>query len=330
MALRLSSSRCTTTTTFAKRLLNTHRQQNNIKKNEGQAPSLVTSTRRVRNTLRHIAAGVTGMTAGESSMTHQHGNMTVHMVPALSDNYMYLLHEQSKNKLAVIDPAEIKPIQDALKSRGLKNIDYIFNTHHHWDHTQANEDVKQIHKCDVYGFEGDRDRIPGIDLELKEDSEFLFGSEPVRVILTPGHTSGHICYYFPESKICFAGDTLFAMGCGRLFEGTPKQMYFSLEKLKTVLPRDTTIYCGHEYTLSNAKFAKTVDSHNEALEARYNRVVALREQNLKTVPFTFEEELNTNPFLRCDSEDLKRCIGMEDVQDPVEVFTKVRSLKDNF
>ena len=263
-------------------------------------------------------------------MTHDHGNLTVHMIPALSDNYMYLLHERSENKVAIVDPAEFRPIQDALKQTGLGSIDYIFNTHHHWDHTQANEEVKEAHKCKVYGFEGDRDRIPGIDLELKEDGEFLFGSEPVRVILTPGHTTGHICYFFPTAKICLAGDTLFAMGCGRLFEGTPKQMHSSLQKLVATLPGDTTVYCGHEYTLSNAKFAKTVDSYNEALEARFNKVVSLRNKNLKTVPFTFEEELNTNPFLRCDDQDLKRCIGMEDVQDAAEIFAKVRALKDNF
>ena len=190
--------------------------------------------------------------------------------------------------------------------------------------------MKEAFPCKIHGFRGDRDRIPGIDKELVVGEPFHFGAELVEVIETPGHTIGHICYYFPKAKVCFVGDTLFAMGCGRLFEGSAKQMHTSLQKLVATLPKDTTIYCGHEYTMSNAKFAKTVDANNAALSARYDQVEALRAKNLKTVPFTFEEELNTNPFLRCEDEDLKRCIGMEDATDAAEVFAKVRSLKDNF
>ena len=164
---------------------------------------------------------------------------------------------------------------------------------------------------------------------MSSELEDFFG-EPVEVIETPGHTVGHIAFYFPNCKVAFVGDTVFAMGCGRLFEGTPQQMHNSMQKLVAKLPKDTTLYCAHEYTLSNAKFAVTVDPKNQALLARFKKVEALREQNMKTVPFTMEEELNTNPFLRCQDQDLRDCIGMSGVSDDSKVFAKVRALKDNF
>ena len=264
-----------------------------------------------------------------TAMARTHGDVVVHTVPALSDNYIFILEHQKRKQVAVIDPSESKPVVDRLEDLGL-SLDCILNTHHHYDHTDGNLALKDRYDCKVFGFSGDSSRIPGITHHLSEGSEFHFGDELVEVLETPGHTTGHISFYFPRSKIAFVGDTLFVMGCGRLFEGSPQQMHASLQKLATTLPADTTVYCAHEYTMSNAKFAITVDSGNQALADRFREIESLRSQKLKTVPTTMEAELKTNPFLRCGDGDLKRCIGMAGDAEEVEVFRRVRQLKDNF
>lgn len=254
-------------------------------------------------------------TMAKDEMKRVHGNLHVHMVPALSDNYVFIIQEQTFGKVAVIDPSEFGPVSNAVDAIGLKGVDYIYNTHHHWDHTDGNLQVKEKYGCHVYGFKGDSARIPGIDVELVEGSDLIFGDEPVLIFETPGHTSGHISFYFSKSKVAFVGDTLFAMGCGRLFEGSPQQMHESLQKLVSALPPETTVYCAHEYTASNAKFAATVEPENSELMKRCEEVRALRAKNIKTVPTTMDLELKTNPFLRCkNSAD----------------FARVRKLKDNF
>ncbi|QDZ21951.1 hydroxyacylglutathione hydrolase [Chloropicon primus] len=266
---------------------------------------------------------------GQDEWKRRHGNIDVYTVKALQDNYVFILHEWKNNKVAVVDPGEAKPVSDKLQALGLP-LDCILTTHHHWDHTDGNLALKSQFDCKVYGFGGDKGRIPGITDELREGSQLEFGGEPVEIFQTDGHTVGHICFYFPQSKMAFVGDTLFVMGCGRLFEGTPKQMHESLQKLAANLPENTTVYCAHEYTMSNAKFAVTVDSSNEDLRERYREIESLRAQDRKTVPTTMEMELKTNPFLRCGDPDLKSCIGMESEQDEGKVFARVRELKDNF
>ena len=220
----------------------------------------------------------------------------VFQIPALRDNYIYILHESLTGKTAVIDPSVAEPVEDFLKQKNLP-LNFIFNTHHHWDHTGGNQDLKKNRACEIYALKDDAHRIPGTDKLLKPGEIFYFGKSRVEVLFVPGHTLGHIAFFFSEEKHLFCGDTLFAMGCGRLFEGTAEMMFQSLEKIKT-LPEETQIYCGHEYTEDNARFALTVDPQNAKLKERARAVKSLRAQNKSTVPFSLKEELETNPFLR--------------------------------
>ena len=217
--------------------------------------------------------------------------LKVHQIPALRDNYIYIL--KNKSHVAVVDPSEASPVIKFLQEKKWP-LDFIFNTHHHWDHTGGNEELKNLYSSKVFGFEKDRHRIPGIDKTLKDGEEFLFGNTKVKVIFIPGHTLGHIAFYFSQEKYLFCGDTLFAMGCGRLFEGTAKQMHESLGRLKE-LPRETLVFCGHEYTEANGNFALSVDKDNPLLQKRMEKVRLLRKNNQSTVPFTLREELDTNP-----------------------------------
>jgi hydroxyacylglutathione hydrolase len=248
-------------------------------------------------------------------------------LPVLTDNYIYLLHEPLSNETAVVDPALAQPVLDILDKKNWK-LTYILNTHHHWDHVGGNLELKQKTGCKIIAADSDRERIPGIDISVKEDDVLSIGKQSARVISTPGHTSGHIVYYFAEDNVLFCGDTLFVMGCGRLFEGTAGQMWNSLQKLKA-LPVSTRIYCTHEYTLTNGRFALSVEPDSAALQERMIEVRQLRAENKPTVPSTIAQERATNPFFRADSLTVQKNLNMQN-QSPVHVFAELRKRKDSF
>lgn len=247
--------------------------------------------------------------------------------PCLSDNYGFLLHDPSSGLTAAIDTPDADEIASQLDRRGW-TLSHILNTHHHADHAGGNLALKARYACRIVGPRADSSRIPGIDLGVGDGDRFEFGRARIEVVETPGHTRGHIVYYVPDAAAAFVGDTLFAMGCGRLFEGSPEQMWNSLQKIMR-WPDETRIYCAHEYTLANARFALTVDPDNAALVARAREVAALRRQGRPTVPTTLELEKATNPFLRSASPALKAAIGLGD-GDEVSVFARTRALKDSF
>jgi len=253
--------------------------------------------------------------------------LEIHQFPCLNDNYGYLVHEPSSGKTATIDTPEVKPILAALAERGW-TLTHILNTHHHFDHAGGNAELKEKTGCTVIGPKGEKDKIPGIDRPVGEGDIVELGAAQARVIEVPGHTSGHIAYSFDEEHIAFVGDTLFALGCGRLFEGTPQQMWTSLGKLMT-LSDDTIVYCAHEYTQANARFALSVEPQNAALVARAKEIDEKRSRGEWTVPTTIGLEKKTNPFLRAASIDLRRTIGLEAAKD-VDVFAETRKRKDNF
>lgn len=226
--------------------------------------------------------------------------ITVTLIPVLNDNYAYLL-EADNGDIGVVDPGEAGPVIEYLESKNLKP-DVIFLTHHHGDHIGGVPQMMEWHRCEIAGPSKEMGRIDNMDILLDEFSVYHFGGEEVTVLETPGHTKGHISLYFPENKLLFVGDTLFVMGCGRLFEGTAEQMWESFEKIMA-LPDDTKIYCGHEYTISNAEFCLQVEPENEKLKARYDEVKALRTQDKPTVPTTLGEEKETNVFLRADNAE---------------------------
>ncbi len=253
--------------------------------------------------------------------------LDIHQVPVLSDNYVYLAHCLETGDTAVIDPAVAGPVLDAAEELGW-TISHILNTHHHNDHTGGNLEIKKRTGCTIVGPRADRDRIPGIDVQVGEGDSYVLGAAEARVFDVPGHTRGHIAYWFEGATALFCGDTLFAMGCGRLFEGTPAQMVKSLDKFKG-LPPTTRVYCAHEYTQANGRFALSVEPDNADLVSRMQRVDVARAKGEPTVPSTIGEELKTNPFLRSDSPDLQRTIGMSG-GDYVAVFAETRLRKDTF
>ena len=256
----------------------------------------------------------------------------IHMFPCLRDNYGFLLHDAETSVTAAVDTPEVEPILAALRDKGWR-LTHILNTHHHNDHAGGNLAIKEATGCRIIGPRADAARIPGIDTQVGEGDEFLLGGHPVRVHDTPGHTRGHIVYYLPGDGVAFVGDTLFAMGCGRLFEGTPQQMWTSLQKLMS-WPDDTRVYCAHEYTQANAQFALTVEPGNDALTRRARKVDALRAANAPTVPTTMGIEKATNPFLRPMSEEIRGKVGLGGSStaeaDLVAVFARTRTLKDRF
>jgi hydroxyacylglutathione hydrolase len=253
--------------------------------------------------------------------------LEIHQIPVLSDNYVYLAHDVATGMTAVVDPATHEEVLEALAEKGW-TLTHILNTHHHADHTGGNMALKQATGCTIVGPRADRDRIPGIDVEVGDGESYALGESVAKVFDVPGHTRGHIAYWFGDSDALFCGDTMFALGCGRLFEGTPQQMWTSLSKLRA-LPGSTQVYCAHEYTKSNAAFAITVEPDNGALVARKSLIDDMRARGERTVPSTLAEEIATNPFLRPDSPDLQRTLGM--VGAPlVEVFAETRRRKDNF
>ena len=230
------------------------------------------------------------------------------IIPVLTDNYIYLIHDPVSRETAVVDPALAQPVLDRLQKNGWQ-LTYIWNTHHHSDHVGGNLQIKKQTGCKIIAAQADWDRIPGIDQGVSEGDVVSLGQYKARVIATPGHTREHIVYHFAEDNILFCGDTLFVMGCGRLFEGTAEQLWHSLQKLKA-LPKATLVYCTHEYTQTNGRFALTVEPDNQHLQQKMLEVNRLRSNNKLTVPTTIAEELATNPFFREDSSAwcVRRCL----------------------
>lgn len=253
--------------------------------------------------------------------------LEIAQIPVLTDNYLFLIHDPASGETAIVDPAVEEDTVAALEARGWIPT-HIFNTHHHWDHTGANLALKERYGLSIIGPAADRDRIPGIDIAVGEGDRVHLGDIAADVIFVPGHTSGHIAYHFAREKALFCGDTLFAMGCGRLFEGTPDEMWSSLTKLMA-LPDDTAVYCAHEYTMANGKFALTVDPENPDLKARMADVARLRADDIPTVPTSIGIEKATNPFMRPMSESIQETVGL--IGAPITaVFAEVRKRKDNF
>jgi len=252
--------------------------------------------------------------------------LTIERLPVLSDNYMYLVHESESGVTAAIDPPVARPILERLAENGWK-LDWILATHHHPDHVAGIAELKEATGAKVVGPAAERDTIPGIDLEVKEGDRFDLGASSSVVIETPGHTLGHISYWFEQDNALFCADALFALGCGRVFEGTMEQMWESLSKLRE-LPDEALVYCGHEYTLSNAQFALTVDPDNEALQDRCREIEALRSSDQPTVPSLLGLEKETNPFLRPDDPGIRARLGMEAASD-ADVFAEIRRRKDS-
>ena len=254
--------------------------------------------------------------------------IVVEQIAVLSDNYVYLLHEPESGATAAVDPAVAEPVLAELARRQWR-LTHILNTHHHGDHTGGNLELKHATGAQVVGARRDAQRIPGIDVEVREGDTFLLGYAAAMVFETPGHTTGHIAFWFPDSHALFCGDTLFSLGCGRLFEGTAEQMWDSLRKLRD-LPDDTRIYCAHEYTAANGRFARLVERGNAALLTRVEQVARLRGAELPTVPSLMVDERAANPFLRADNADIARAVGMEPGTDPARVFAELRRRKDVF
>jgi len=253
--------------------------------------------------------------------------MHVNLIPCLADNYAYIINDNVSKTVGVVDPSEALPVIAFLKKKNLK-LNYILNTHHHHDHIGGNAELKKLYNAKVVGFVGDKHRIPGIDITLEDNVKWIFGASSVKILHIPGHTLGHICFFFENEKIAFTGDTLFSLGCGRIFEGNHKQLLTSLNKIKK-LPKNTKIYCGHEYSYKNAEFCMKYDNENIDLKKKFEKIIQLRSNNLPTLPTSLEDELKSNIFLKCDQNDLKTKLNMKN-QDDYKVFKKIRDLKDNF
>jgi hydroxyacylglutathione hydrolase len=237
--------------------------------------------------------------------------MQIVAVPAFADNYIWLLHDEASGETAVVDPGDAAPALAELDRRGW-HVTQVWNTHHHWDHSGGNVAMKEATGCTVSG--PATESIPARDVPLSEGSELRIGNHTGRVIEIPGHTLGHVALIFDDPAIAFVGDTLFAMGCGRLFEGTAEQMHHSLQRL-AALPEETALYCGHEYTLANARFAIHAEPDNAAIAARLKQVEALRDAGKITLPTTVAQERETNVFVRATK---------------VGEFARLRAEKDSF
>lgn len=249
----------------------------------------------------------------------------IHQFICLKDNYGVLVRDPATGAVATIDAPNGDEVAAALRSKGWK-LTHILNTHRHGDHTDGNLPLKTATGCTIIGPRGEADQVPGIDKAVGDGDTFMLGSIEVRVLDTPGHTKGHITFWMPSAGVAFAGDTLFAMGCGRVFEGNAEQMWNSLSKL-AALPPATKVYCGHEYTLANAKFALTIEPENEKLQARVKETEAQRARGEMTLPTTIAVELETNPFLRAKSPAIRKRLGLESAPD-WQVFGEVRERKN--
>ena len=239
--------------------------------------------------------------------------MKIQIIPCLQDNYSYLVIDEKNNIACVIDPSEADPVIKYLDDNKIK-LKFILNTHHHYDHVGGNQKLKEKYGASIIGYKGDKEKIPGIDTLVDDQEIWMHESFEAKVIHVPGHTLGHICFYFYKEDSIFTGDTLFSLGCGRIFEGTYSQMFESLGKLKK-LPKSTKIFCGHEYTQQNSKFCLAHDENNQNLKAKMNYIELKLKNSLPTIPSTIKDELECNIFLRSNN---------------IESFSKLRDLKDNF
>ncbi|MDC3125620.1 hydroxyacylglutathione hydrolase [Candidatus Pelagibacter sp.] len=239
--------------------------------------------------------------------------MKVEIISCLQDNYSYLIIDETNNLACVVDPSEAHPVMNYLKNKDI-NLKYILNTHHHFDHIGGNEELKKKYNALVVGYKHDSKRIPNIDILVDNNEIWEKDNFVAKIIHVPGHTKGHICFHFYNDKLLFTGDTLFSLGCGRIFEGTYEQMFSSLKQIKA-MPLDTQIYCGHEYTLNNSKFCIKHDSENLNLQKKIHDIKKRLSNSLPTIPTTLKEELDCNIFLRAKD---------------VQTFSKLRDLKDNF
>ena len=253
--------------------------------------------------------------------------MKIKIIPCLKDNYSYIIIDPKNKYTCVVDPSESGPIINFLEKNNLK-LNYILNTHHHYDHIGGNIELKKTYNAKVVGFEDDYKRIPGIDIALKDGEIWKQNNFEAKIIHIPGHTLGHICFYFYNNDNLFTGDTLFSLGCGRIFEGTYEQMFTSLEKIKK-LPPKTKIYCGHEYTLQNSKFCITFDSENQDLIKKIHKIKEQLKRGEPTLPSTLEDELKSNIFLRSHNSKIKTNLNINN-SSSIETFSKLRDLKDNF
>ena len=250
----------------------------------------------------------------------------IKIIPCLIDNYSYLIIEKKTNTISIIDPSEFDECERIIKK--YKKLDFILNTHHHADHVDGNLKLKAKYNSKIFGLGSDKDRIPGIDICLKENQKQKIGNLEFKVIFVPGHTRGHIAFYFEKEKIVFTGDTLFSLGCGRIFEGTKKEMFNSLAKLKN-LPPETKVFCGHEYTKKNLEFCLKHDSKNELLKKKSLIINSNLQKKLPTIPTTIGDERKTNIFFRCHDANIKQKLNLNDSSD-LEIFAKLRDLKDSF
>jgi len=261
--------------------------------------------------------------------SYQHQNFTVHQLPVLKDNYIYLVEVHKSEALIAIDPAVAVAVRQACKVLG-KQLTHICNTHHHWDHTDGNRELKNDFGCQIIGAALDANRIPAIDIHVSATTPAEIEGVSIQVINVPGHTLGHIAFLIDDALFC--GDTLFGAGCGRLFEGSAAQMWNSLGKL-AALDGQTRVYCAHEYTMANLAFAQGVDPDNIALSERIQHDGLLRQQSLPTIPSTMATELATNPMLRPLNADFCLAYAADNglpLHDGKSVFTAIRCQKDHF
>jgi len=262
--------------------------------------------------------------------------MRIEVVPCLRDNYAYLVVCEETNRAAIVDTPEAAPILDAIAKSGVRLVS-IWNTHHHWDHTGANEELKKkFPAVEIFGHVSDKGRIPGQTVYLNDGDTIWVGEEiQAKIIHNPGHTTGAISYYVKDGEAVFTGDTLFLSGCGRLFEGSPADMNASLSQLAQ-LPSSTQVYCGHEYTVSNLKFAAALEPQNKEIAERLSQASELRDNNQPTIPGTMAEELATNPFIRVQSEELQESLRSQkeaesiEMNDSDQVLGAVRKWKNRF
>ena len=253
--------------------------------------------------------------------------MKILIVKCLTDNYSYIIFNEKTLIAAVVDPSEASPIISEIEKNNLQ-LKYIINTHHHYDHIGGNSKLKEKYNSKVAGYEKDSERIPGIDVKLKDNQKWRNELFECEILHVPGHTSGHISIYIKEINALFTGDTLFSLGCGRIFEGTYTEMFNSLNKLKK-FPKNTKIYCGHEYTKKNADFCIDIDQNNSKLINKIKDINESIKKNEPTIPSTLEDELECNVFLRVDNLEIQKQLGINQ-GDPIKTFIKLRDLKDNF
>tara|TARA_B100000029_G_scaffold148961_1_gene144247 strand:- start:9137 stop:9856 length:720 start_codon:yes stop_codon:yes gene_type:complete len=239
--------------------------------------------------------------------------MRIQIIKCLEDNFSYLVIDETKNIACVVDPSEARPIVEYVEKKNIK-LKYILNTHHHYDHIGGNEELKKKYNSKIVAFKGDSHRIPNIDISVSDQEIWVAENFKSKILHIPGHTSGHICFYFESEKIAFTGDTLFSLGCGRIFEGSYEEMFLSLDKLKK-LPKETKIYCGHEYTLKNSEFCLKHENNNILLKEKVSEIKKKISKQEPTIPSTINDELACNIFLR--AKNLKD-------------FIKLRDLKDNY